>query len=158
MLLNEAFTLASLPTSNRTYDVVPAGWYVAQITDAEVKQTKSGTGEYIKIRYDIQGPTSQGRVVFGNLNVKNANPAAEKIGRQQLGDIMRSVGLSAVTDTDQLLGTTMQIKIDIRDSEQYGPSNEVKAWKALSAGMAPAPAVKPPASNAKTAPPWLAKK
>jgi len=158
MLLNEAFTLASLPTSNRTYDVVPAGWYVAQITDAEVKQTKSGTGEYIKIRYDIQGPTSQGRVVFGNLNVKNANPAAEKIGRQQLGDIMRSVGLSAVTDTDQLLGTTMQIKIDIRDSDQYGPSNEVKAWKALAAGMAPAPAVKPPASNAKTAPPWLAKK
>ena len=158
MLLNEAFTLASLPTSNRTYDVVPAGWYVAQITDAEVKQTKSGTGEYIKIRYDIQGPTSQGRVVFGNLNVKNANPAAEKIGRQQLGDIMRSVGLSAVTDTDQLLGTTMQIKIDIRDSEQYGPSNEVKAWKALAAGMAPAPAVKPPASNARTSPPWLAKK
>jgi len=158
MLLNEAFTLASLPTSNRTYDVVPAGWYVAQITDAEVKQTKSGTGEYIKIRYDIQGPTSQRRVVFGNLNVKNANPAAEKIGRQQLGDIMRSVGLSAVTDTDQLLGTTMQIKIDIRDSEQYGPSNEVKAWKALAAGMAPAPAVKPPASNAKTSPPWLAKK
>jgi len=158
MLLNEAFTLASLPTSNRTYDVVPAGWYVAQITDAEVKQTKSGTGEYIKIRYDIQGPTSQRRVVFGNLNVKNANPAAEKIGRQQLGDIMRSVGLSAVTDTDQLLGTTMQIKIDIRESEQYGPSNEVKAWKALAAGMAPAPAVKPPASNAKTAPPWLAKK
>jgi hypothetical protein len=158
MLLNEAFTLASLPTSDRNYEVVPAGWYVAQITDAEVKQTKSGTGEYIKIRYDIQGPTSQGRVVFGNLNVKNANPAAEKIGRQQLGDIMRSVGLSAVTDTDQLLGTTMQIKIDIRESEQYGPSNEVKAWKALAAGMAPAPAVKPPASNAKTAPPWLAKK
>jgi hypothetical protein len=71
---------------------------------------------------------------------------------------MRSVGLSAVTDTDQLLGTTMQIKIDIRESEQYGPSNEVKAWKALAAGMAPPPAVKPPASNAKTAPPWLAKK
>ena len=158
MLLNEAFTLASLPTSDRNYEVVPAGWYVAQITDAEVKQTKSGTGEYIKIRYDIQGPTSQSRVVFGNLNVKNANPAAEKIGRQQLGDIMRSVGLSAVTDTDQLLGTTMQIKIDIRESEQYGPSNEVKAWKALAAGMAPAPAVKPPASNAKTSPPWLAKK
>jgi len=158
MLLNEAFTLASLPTSDRNYEVVPAGWYVAQITDAEVKQTKSGTGEYIKIRYDIQGPNHQGRVVFGNLNVKNANPAAEKIGRQQLGDIMRSVGLSAVTDTDQLLGTTMQIKIDIRESEQYGPSNEVKAWKALAAGMAPAPAVKPPASNAKTSPPWLAKK
>jgi len=158
MLLNETFTLETLPTSDRTYQVVPAGWYVAQITAAEVKKTKSGTGEYIKIRYDIQGPTSQGRVVFGNLNVKNANPAAEKIGRQQLGDIMRSVGLSAVTDTDQLLGTTMQIKIDIRDSEQYGPSNEVKAWKALAAGMAPAPAVKPPASNAKTAPPWLAKK
>jgi len=158
MLLNEAFTLASLPTSNRTYDVVPAGWYVAQITDAEIKDTKRGDGKYIKIRYDIQGPNHQGRVVFGNLNVNNPNPAAEKIGRQQLGDIMRSVGMSNVTDTDELLGKTMQIKIDIRDSEQYGPSNEVKAWKALAAGMAPAPAVKPPASNAKTAPPWLAKK
>jgi len=158
MLLNEAFTLASLPTSDRNYEVVPAGWYVAQITDAEIKDTKRGDGKYIKIRYDIQGPNHQGRVVFGNLNVNNPNPAAEKIGRQQLGDIMRSVGMSNVTDTDELLGKTMQIKIDIRDSEQYGPSNEVKAWKALSAGMVPAPAVKPPASNAKTSPPWLAKK
>ena len=158
MLLKETFSIETLPTSDRNYEVVPAGWYVAQITDSEVKQTKSGTGSYIKIRYDIQGPTHSGRVIFGNLNVENANPAAEKIGRQQLGEIMRAIGLSVVTDTDQLLGTTMQIKVDIRESEQYGNSNEVKGWKAVAAGMAPAPKVKPPASNAKTAPPWLAKK
>jgi hypothetical protein len=54
--------------------------------------------------YDITGPSHQGRVVFGNLNIKNANPKAEEIGRQQLGDIMRAIGLAKVTDTDQFIG------------------------------------------------------
>jgi hypothetical protein len=118
-----------------------------------------GNGKYIKIRYDIQGPTHQGRVVFGNLNVRNPNPKAEEIGRQQLGEIMRAIGLTSLKDTDQMIGGNLSIKLDIRISEQYGNSNEVRGFKSLSGGAAPAPKAAPsvPAAGVKAAPPWAKK-
>jgi hypothetical protein len=49
------------------------------------------------------------------LNIKNANPKAEEIGRQQLGDIMRAIGLAKVTDTDQLIGGQIGIKLEVKE-------------------------------------------
>lgn len=148
---------------DRSYDVIPAGWYTARITQAEVKSTKAGTGRYVKVRYDIIGPTHQGRVVFGNLNVSNPNPQAEKIGREQLSDLMRAIGLATLQDTDQLIGGTCQIKVAVQTGEgSYSDSNEIKGWKttnvAPSAGQPAAPAPSPTAAaGAKAAPPWVKK-
>ncbi len=155
-LLNHSFVEAELPKSERNFEPLPAGWYTATIGGAEVKATKAGTGEYIAIRYDITGPTHQGRVVFGNLNIKNANPTAEAIGYQQMGELMRAIGLARVDDTDQFIGGQLQIKLDIRKSEQYGDSNDVKGFKSLSGGAMPM-AVAPKAASAKAAPPWVKK-
>lgn len=157
--LNESYEVDQLPKGNSNYEVLPAGWYTANITQAELMDTKAGNGQYIKIRYDITGPSHQGRVVFGNLNIKNPNPKAEEIGRQQLGEIMRAVGLARVTDTDQLIGGTLQIKLDIRTSEQYGEQNEVKGFKAAAGNLSAAPAVKDaaPAATGKASPPWAKK-
>lgn len=161
--LGQTFDAESLPQSTGGgYDPLPAGWYNATIASAEVKQTASGTGEYIKVRYDITGPTHQGRVVFGNLNIKNASPKAEEIGRQQLGEIMRALGLARVSDTDQLLGGSLSIKLDIRPAtEQYGAQNEVKGFKAVGgASAAPMPAKTAPAASGGrgSAPPWAKSK
>jgi len=154
--LNQPFVEAELPKSERNYEPLPAGWYTATIGGAEVKATKAGTGEYIAIRYDITGPTHQGRVVFGNLNIKNANPTAEAIGYQQMGELMRAIGLARVDDTDQFIGGQLQVKLDIRKSEQYGDSNDVKGFKSLSGGAMPMAAA-PKAASAKAAPPWVKK-
>jgi hypothetical protein len=162
--LNEEFNVNELPQSNGNFEPLPAGWYTATISQSELKDTKAGNGQYIKLRYDITGPTHQGRVVFGNLNIKNANPKAEEIGRQQLGDIMRAIGLAKVTDTDQLIGGQIGIKLEVKQDEQYGASNEVKGFKSLSGSAAPAAAAIPakaaapaPAAPAKAAPPWAKK-
>jgi hypothetical protein len=121
---------ASEYQSDKSYDLVPPGWYSARITDATVKATKAGTGKYVAVRYDIIGPTHEGRVVYGNLNVSNPNPIAEKIGREQLSDLMRAIGLGTLADTDQLIGGTCQIKVAIEVGEgAYKDRNEVKAWK-----------------------------
>ena len=154
--LNQPFVESELPKSERNFDPLPAGWYNATIGGAEIKQTKAGTGEYIAIRYDITGPTHQGRVIFGNLNIKNANPQAESIGYQQMGELMRAIGLARVDDTDQFVGGQLQIKLDIRKSEQYGDSNDVKGFKSLSGGAMPMAAA-PKAASAKAAPPWVKK-
>jgi hypothetical protein len=153
--LDEYFSIDDLPVSETSYEPVPAGWYNASITSAELKNTKAGGGQYIRLRYDITGPSHQGRVVFGNLNIRNASPDAERIGRQQLGEVMRAIGLARVQDTDQFIGGSLSIKLAIKESEQYGAQNEVKGFKAIEGAMAPAAVPKAAApSAAKAAPPW----
>ena len=161
--LGQTFDANELPQGNGgNYDPLPAGWYTATITAAELKPTKDGSGQYIKIRYDITGPTHQGRVVFGNLNIKNASAKAEEIGRMELGNLMRAIGLARVTDTDQLIGGVLQIKLDVRAAtEQYPAQNEVRGFKAIT-GSAPtfaSPAASAPAASApaKATPPWAKK-
>lgn len=162
--LGQTFDANELPQGNGgNYDPLPPGWYTATINKADLQPTKDGSGQYIKVRYDITGPSHQGRVVFGNLNIKNASAKAEEIGRQQLGELMRSIGLAKVTDTDQLIGGVLQIKLDVRAAtDQYSAQNEVKGFKAITgsaptfAAPAASPAASAPAAQAatKAAPPW----
>jgi len=157
--LDEEFSVDTLPVGNNNFEPLPEGWYNATITGAEVKETKAGDGKYIACKYTVTGPTHQGRVVFGNLNIKNASTKAEEIGRQQLGEIMRAIGLAKVSDTDQLIGGNLGIKLTVRTGEYAG--NEIKGFRALG-GAAPAAAVPfksvaPSAAPAKAAPPWAKK-
>lgn len=133
--LDQEYNEADLPQSEKTYEPLPAGHYQAVIAGAELKNTKSGTGQYIAVRYDITGPTHQGRVVYGNINIKNANPEAERIGREQLGELMRAIGLSRVKDTDQLIGGNLEIKLSIKKDPEYGDRNEVKGFKSLNGAL-----------------------
>jgi hypothetical protein len=156
--LSQSFDVSDLPQPSKDYSPLPVGWYSATISGAEVKETKAGTGEYIAIKYSITGPTHEGRVIFGNLNIKNPNPKAEEIGRQQLGDLMRAIGLARVTDTDQLIGGNLVIKLDVKTDEKYGDRNEVKGFKAVMGAISGLPTAAPAApASAKAAPPWAKK-
>lgn len=163
--LGETFTVGDLPQSDRSYDLIPDGWYAAKITEAKLGPTKSGTGEKIDVRFSILGPTHEGRVMFTAINIRNQSAQAEQIGRQQLGEIMRAIGLAKVEDTDQLVGGQLCIKIKIREASERDkaagyndPRNEVAGFKAISGGMAPQPAASaaPAASSAPggAKPPW----
>ena len=151
--LDQEFNVESLPVGNGNFDPLPEGWYTATISGAALKSTKAGDGEYIAVKYTVTGPTHQGRVVFGNLNIKNPSTKAEEIGRQQLGEIMRAINLPKVTDTDQLIGGNLGIKLDVKRSEEYGDSNEVKGFKTIGVGSSVMPTSVPSAST-KAAPPW----
>ena len=153
--LDVAIELSDLPQPTNSYELLPAGWYDATVSGAELRDTKTG-GQMIAVKYTVTGPTHQGRVVWGNINIRNANPKAEEIGRQQLGEIMRATGIARVTDTDQLIGLTMGIKIAIREAQNgYEAQNEVKGWKSTQGSAAPAPAFVPPSpAPAGKQPPW----
>jgi hypothetical protein len=156
--LDEEFSVDTLPVGNNNFEPLPEGWYNSTITGAEIKPTKAGDGKYIAVKYAITGPTHQGRVVFGNLNIKNASTKAEEIGRSQLGDIMRAIGLAKVTDTDQLIGGNLGIKLSVRTGDYAG--NEIKAFRALS-GVQPTAVDErfkvSSTTDRKAAPPWAKK-
>jgi hypothetical protein len=157
MKLAETYSAADFAPA-QSYELIPAGWYTAIITEAELKDTKSGTGQYIKVRYDITGPSSQGRCVFSNINIKNPNAKAEEIGRIDLGNIMRALGLSSVSDTDQLINGHLTIKIDVRPaSGDYGPQNEVKGWRSSTGSLPPQPQPESAVASGKASPPWAKK-
>jgi hypothetical protein len=156
--LDQEFNADDFVTSSN-FDPLPEGWYNVTIAGAEVKNTKAGTGQYIAIKYTVTGPTHQGRVVFGNLNIKNPNPKAEEIGRQQLGDLMRAIGIPKIKDTDQLIGGNLSIKLIVKPADgQYDASNDIKGFKAISGATLPAPSATPQTPPAPSAtPPWARK-
>lgn len=156
--LGQSYTVKDIPEQDG-FEPVPAGWYNARITEAEVKSTKAGTGSYIKVRYDITGPTHQGRVIYGNINLSNPNQQAEQIGIQQLGSLARAIGLEVISDSDQLINHDVQIKLSIKKdtSGQYNDSNDVKGFKAIDGTMPSMPTSSAPTGKTAT-PPWAVKK
>ncbi len=156
--LEQTFSVDDLPVAlNNNFEPLPEGWYTATISGAEIKTTKAGNGQYINVKYTIIGPTHQGRVVFGMINIKNPNSKAEEIGRQQLGEIMRAIGLSKVSDTDQLIGGNLSIKLKITPaSENYDASNSVSGFKTLNNNIS-LPQTQIPKTDGKAPPPWATK-
>ena len=165
MFLNKTINLNELPEQTN-YGSVPSGEYTVTIKSVDVKQTKAGNGTYLKLRLDITGPSHAGRVLFANVTLNNPNEQAEEIGRRQIGDIMRALRISALSDTDQLIGGNLRVKVVATQSEQYGDGNEVKAFKSLEGSVAPSATLSsstkaaPAAavtSTSKAAPPWAKK-
>jgi hypothetical protein len=160
--LGQEFNSDNLPAA-ASYELLPEGWYSARISQSDLCMTKSGTGQYIKLRYDITGPKQAGRVVFGNLNIRNQNVTAEEIGLRDMNAIMQAIGLRSIKDNDQLIGGELQIKVAIKKDEQWGDKNEVRGYKAIEGSSKPAPfATTAPAQTApaaqSSAPPWMARK
>jgi hypothetical protein len=133
-------------------DTLPEGWYDAMIENVEVRTTKSGTGAYFAVTYNIVGNNYANRKVWGNVTYKNPNATAETIGRKQLSKMSAAGGLTSLpSDTDELIGLTMSIKVGVTPAtDQYAARNEVKDWKS-SGGGSPLPKAQETKSNAA---PW----
>jgi len=129
-LLNATLNQQDLPQADN-FDPLPAGWYDAVIEEAEVKDNNSGTGKYINIRFSVNGPTHQGRKLFTIINYIHQNPKAQEIGLKQINALISALGINSLTDTDQLIGGNVSIKVTVKKDEQYGDGNEVKGYKSL---------------------------
>lgn len=165
MQLGQTYNAQDLPQGDNdgNFKAIPDGKYQVTIVKAELTPTKSGTGEYIKVRMDITGPSYQGRVLFANLNIRNQSEVAERIGLQQFGDVIRAIGKSSVSDTDELIGGNLTVKVAKIKDEQYGDEdgfkNEVKAFMASNGSAAPAPQAQqqsaPQPQPTGATPPWV---
>lgn len=150
--LGQTIRADELPESTGgDFQPLPAGDYTVSVMSADLTPTKDGSGQYIKLKLSVIAPTHQGRVVFANLNIRNASAKAEEIGRAQLGDIMRAVGLPSIEDTDQLIGGNLVVSLSVKPAtEQYSAGNDVKKYKPAGVvAVAPKAAATAPASR-----PW----
>lgn len=111
----------------QSFDVLPAGKYNVTCTGAAVMDTKSGTGQYIQAEFTL----SNGRKLYHNFNIKNANEKAVDIGLSQLKSFLTVSGYATpdnLTDVLSLEGLKCAVKTKVKTSEEYGDKAEISAF------------------------------
>lgn len=135
------------------FEPIPAGYYLAHITNSDKKDAKTGNGWYLWFEFEIREGKYAGRKVWTNVNLGNSNAEAVRIANAQFSALCRAVGKMRVTDTTELHMLPVEIKVTERkETEQYAASNEIRGFRVPGsagsvAGPSPAPA------GAKTAEP-----
>lgn len=109
-------------------EVLLPGIYDVIISASDMKDNKSGSGQHINVTFEVIDGDCTGRLVFGNWNIRNANPMAEKIGRSELAACCKALGIMNPEDTTELHDQPLKIKVAI---DKKDPTrNEVKAYYA----------------------------
>jgi len=146
---------------SQSFEVLPAGEYVAMISSSEVKATRDGSGSYISLRFDIVDGQFKGRCIFKMLNIWNQNPKAVEIANGELSSICHATNVMQLSDTSQLHNRPMLIKVAIRPAQgQYDASNDIKSFKPLNEAKAqpsatlPHPTTQTAPTPAKKPAPW----
>lgn len=173
------FDTHSVEKRENNYELLPAGWYTAQVTESEIVKLNSGNGSALKLTIEVLQDGYRGRKVWARLNVQHSNPKAETIAQQQLRELCDSIGVVRMQDTVELHNKPFSVKVKIRkdDTGQYEDQNEVNGFKPLIQGSptsmmpmpggtfptpsrAAAPAAAPAAAAATAgaaSPPWAKK-
>lgn len=127
-MANLSFDATNVAPSD-DFSPIPAGDYLAVITESEVKPTKAGTGSYLALTFEITEGPSKSRKQWANLNLQNPNPKAVEIAQRELSAICHAAGKLQVFDSQELHYKPMIIRVDIEQSEGYSPRNVIKAYK-----------------------------
>jgi len=136
------------PTAS--FEAIPAGKYLAAITDSEMKPTKNGQGSYLQLTFTILEGQHKGRVLWARLNLANPNQTAVKIAQSELSAVCRAVGVMTPRDSVELYNIPLLISVKVKKRDDTGElTNEVKGFEPKSAAGVPQQA---PATS--TTPPW----
>lgn len=136
------FNAANVAPDTGTGDPIPAGWYIATVTESDIKPTSNGAGARLAVTMTIHEPAKYaGRKVFTGFNIKNDNPVAQDIAFKQLSALAHAVGVLQVEDSQQLHGIPLKIRIKVKPaSGQYEAGNDVTAYRNMAEDVKLGPA------------------
>jgi hypothetical protein len=167
------FDTNNAPKRENNYELLPAGWYTAQVTESDLVALKSGQGQALKLTIEVLDDGYRNRKVWARLNVRHSgSPKAEQIAQEQLRELCESIGVVRMQDTVELHNKPFSVKLKVRkdDTGNYEDQNEVTGFKPASAGAsapsaggiarpqsAPASAPSAAAAPGGSTPPWAKK-
>lgn len=146
------FDASAIPPAQER-SAIPAGWHPMRIVSTELKTTKDNQGSYDTFELEVISGPHQGRKVFHRITRDNANQTAVRIGQEQLSAYCHATGVIRLTDTQQLCGIPMWVKLSLRNDPEYGEQNEVKAIKRINETPQSAQAMGPTAGLPQQLPP-----
>ena len=142
---------ASTVAPQQSTGPLPAGTYLAHITESDVQPLKSGNGEGLKLTFEIIDGQFKGRRVWENLNIRHSNEDTQRIAQSQLSALCHAVNVIKLLDTAALHFKPVRINVTVREAQGiYKASNNIKGYEAAGGVSAPAAAPAPAAE----APVW----
>ncbi len=145
---------ASQVAPKSSFAPIPAGVYLAHITESDVVPLKSGNGMALKMTFEILDGQFKGRKIWENLNIQHTNPDTQKYAQSDLSAICHATGNIKLNETSALHFKPVKIKVTIRPaSGGYDEGNAIKGYESAT-GAKPAVFSAPaaPAANAPAAP------
>lgn len=140
-----------VPNPNETeesFDIVPAGEYIAVISASDYVVNKKQTGMILKLTYEILDGEFKGRKVFETLNLENENAQTVQIAKKTLNSICLACGVNVVQDSAQLHGIPMLIDVKVQpEKDGYDAQNKIKKHLPVN-GQAPAQTQQPAQTQA----------
>ena len=113
------FDASTVQPDSTSISPVPAGIYVAQVVDSDVKPLKSG------------------------------NAQAQQIAQAQLSALCHAAGVIRLQDSAMLHNRPVRIRVKVREADgQYAARNDVTGFEAVPGGAAPAAPAAPAPSAA----------
>lgn len=137
---------------------VPAGDYVAMITDSERKATNDGSGQRLSLTWTIVDGEFERRKIFDGLNLENKSAQAVEISMRQLRSICDATGVRQVKDSAELHDKPCIIRVKVRpagtgkDGKYYEASNSISAYMPVNRTASAPQSVAAPATRT-SAPP-----
>ncbi|GAB4232409.1 MAG: hypothetical protein OHK0028_07850 [Deltaproteobacteria bacterium] len=134
------------------FEPIPAGKYLAVITNSEMKPTKTGSGSYLELCFQIIEGPYKNRLLWSRLNLDNPNKQAVEIARAHLSAICRAVGVIQPKDSIELHNLPLQITVKCKrreDSDEI--ANEIRGYAKKEA------ATGQPQQETTNTPPWARK-
>lgn len=148
------------------FEMLKPDHYHAMVVDSEMRDTRSGSGQYLQLTWEVLDGPAKGRKLWSRLNLVNQNQEAVRIAQSELSAICHAVGVLKVTDSAQLHHKPCILKVGIEKGggkngddankiESYLPRQQAQAGAAVPDGanniasgyvpqQAPAPAAAPP--------------
>jgi hypothetical protein len=133
------------------FDVIPAGKYNAVISDSEMKDTRSGTGRYLQLEFEIIDGEFKNRKLWARLNLENPNADAVRMARADLSAICRAVNVLTPKDSLELHNLPLVITVRCKKNQDDEMTNEIKGYAPKASAKASTSA---PQTGADNNPPW----
>jgi Protein of unknown function (DUF669) len=131
------------------FEPIPAGKYLAIITQSEVKANKAGTGSYLQLTFQVIDGPFKNRFLWARLNLDNPNATAVQIARAELSAVCRATGIMTPNDSVELHNLPMQITVKCKRRADTGDlQNEISAYAKKGA------ATGQPQQAPSSTPPW----
>lgn len=105
--------------------LIPAGNYNAVISTCELRDTKDGTGKYLRTMWKVTDEICKNRTVFHNFNIQSTNPKAQEVGIgyvKKLFILNNRTSFVLQTPAD-LIGMKAKVFIKTKQSSIHGDQN-----------------------------------
>jgi len=134
------------------FEPIPAGKYLAVITASEMKPTKTGSGTFLELTFQVIEGQYKNRMLWSRLNLDNPNAQAVQIAQAELSAICRAVGVITPKDSIELHNLPLLVTVKVKKREDTGDLvNEIKAYAKKEA------ATGQPQQQMTSTPPWSRK-